>query len=169
VTGASISKAIEKEIKKSPVQVGRLQIQLTVAIQLQTCLRWLQRELAVFVFSSFRIEFLKQSGVVKMGDGDVAGFAPSDCEDLNSQPYVTLQTLSPLVYMQKLVPILFCRTPAFDSTSQVDRSYKMSSHEEMHKAVQVAEDTNDMAKRISGSGNVGIDGVYRELRAGFAN
>jgi hypothetical protein len=90
VTGASISKAIEKEIKKSPVQVGRLHIQLTVAIQLQTCLRWLQRELAVFVFSSFRMEFLKQSGVVKMGDGDVAGFAPSDCEDLNSQPYVTL-------------------------------------------------------------------------------
>ena len=50
--------------------------------------------------------------------------------------------------MPELVPILLCRIPAFDSTSQVDRSYKMSSHEEMREAVQVAEDTNDMAKRI---------------------
>ena len=50
--------------------------------------------------------------------------------------------------MPKLVPILFCRIPAFDSTSQVDRSYKMSSNEEVREADQVAEDANDMAKKI---------------------
>lgn len=61
---------------------------------------------------------------------------------------MTLQTLSPLIYMPKLVPILICRIPAFDSTAHVDRSYKMSSHEEMRKAVQVADHTIDMARKI---------------------